>query len=119
VRSEGTSIRLHTGLGSGNSYKVERFLNLLSVPYAPVPVSIPKGEHLTGRHWLATEETTIADIACYPYLLLAAEGGVDTAPFGRVTAWMRRLESLPGFWPMPRIPNLPPVPLVPYAQPGA
>lgn len=216
------TIKLYTGLGSGNSYKVELLLHLLSVPYTPVPVSIPKGEHrepaflqltpfgqipvlvdgdtvftdsqailcylarayggaaaerwlpveparlaavmrwlsfaaneiqngptmaraakllrwavdydravassysslrlldrhLAGRDWLATDEASIADVACYPYLLLAAEGGVDTAPFAEVTAWMRRLESLPLFWPMPRIPNLPPVPLVPYLHRG-
>ncbi|MBM4195500.1 MAG: glutathione S-transferase [Gammaproteobacteria bacterium] len=213
-------IKLYTGLGSGNSYKAELLLHLLAVSYTPVPVSIPKGEHLdpaflrltpfgqipvlvdgdavftdsqailcylarayggamanrwlpiepgqiaavmrwlsfaaneiqngptmaraakllrwavdydravassyrslrlmdrhlAGRDWLATGAASIADIACYPYLLLASEGGIDTTPFSAVTAWMRRLESLPGFWPMPRIPNLPPVPLVPYER---
>jgi hypothetical protein len=34
-------------------------------------------------------------------------------PYAAVAAWLRRVESLPRFWPMPRIPNLPPVPLVP------
>ncbi len=70
-------------------------------------------EHLRERDWLATSSATIADIACYPYLFLAAEGGIDTRPYPAVEAWLRRLESLPRFWPMPRIPNLPPVPLVP------
>lgn len=69
--------------------------------------------HLAGRDWLAAGHATVADIACYPYLLLAAEGGVDTAPYAHVTAWMRRVEALPRFWPMERIPGLPPVPLVP------
>ncbi len=75
--------------------------------------------HLAQRDWLATENPTVADIACYPYLLLAAEGGVDTQPFAEVSAWLRRVEELPGFWPMPRIPNLPDVTLVPYAPPEA
>ena len=39
------TIKLHTGLGSGNSYKVELMLHLLSVPYEPINVSIPNGEH--------------------------------------------------------------------------
>lgn len=69
--------------------------------------------HLQGREWLAGPHETIADIACYPYVFLAAEGGVDTRPYAAVEAWLRRVESLPRFWPMPRIPNLPPVPLVP------
>jgi len=73
-------------------------------------------QHLANADWLVTEQSTIADIACYPYILLAAEGGIDNSPFTHVTAWMRRLESLTGFWPMPRIPNLPKVALVPPTE---
>jgi glutathione S-transferase len=211
------TLRLYTGLGSGNAYKVELMLHLLRVAFDPVSISIPKGEHrdpeflkinpfgqipvlvhgqlvltdsqaivaylarayggdqadrwmpvkpaplaavlrwlsvagneiqnsltmaraakllgwpldydlavarsyrllrlldrhLQERRWLATDEASVSDIACYPYIFLAAEGGIDTAPYRAVTAWMRRLESLPRFWPMPRIPGLPAVPLVP------
>lgn len=211
------TIQLYTGLGSGNSYKVELFLQLLSVPFDPIQVSIPKGEHrdeaflalshfgqipvlvdnekvftdshailcylaraygdsnadtwlpiepeglarvmrwlsfsaneiqngptmaraakllgwaidyesaveksyrllslmddhLQKREWLATKSVTVADIACYPYLLLASEGGIETQPFSAVCDWMERLESVPNFWPMPRIPNLPHVPVSP------
>jgi glutathione S-transferase len=210
-------MKLYTGLGSGNAYKAEVMLRLLDVPYQPVNISIPRGEHrdpeflklspfgqipvlvdgelvitdsqailaylatayggadaeawfprqaaplaavmrwlsvaaneiqntltaaravkllgwpldydravtrgyallglmddhLSAREWLATERATIADVACYPYILLAAEGGIDTRPYRAVEAWLRRVESLPRFWPMPRIPNLPPVPIVP------
>lgn len=70
-------------------------------------------DHLQQRDWLATPQATVADVACYPYVLLAAEGGIDTRPYGSVEAWLRRVESLPRFWPMPRIPNLPAIPLVP------
>ena len=212
------TIKLYTGLGSGNSYKAELFLKLLSVHFEPISVSIPKGEHrheaflsltpfgqipvlvdgekiftdsqailcylarayggdnadrwlpidaeqlaevvrwlsfsaneiqngptmaraakllrwpidydaaveksyrllelidkhLQARDWLATGSSTIADIACYPYIFLAEEGGVDTGPFKAVNNWMRRLEMLPGFWPMSRIPNLPKIQIVSY-----
>ena len=211
------TMKLYMGLGSGNSYKAELMLHLLSVPFEQVSISIPKGEHqnpeflkltpfgqipvlvdgdhvftdsqailcylarayggnaadqwlpfhapkladvmrwlsvaaneiqngptmaraakllrwevdydravaksyhllklmedhLSARDWLATDSPTIAEVACYPYLLLAAEGGVDTTPFNHVTAWMRRFENTPNFFPMPRISGLPPVPLVP------
>lgn len=211
------TIRLYTGLGSGNAYKAELMLHLLDLRYEPVAISIPKGEHrdpaflrvspfgqipvlvdgghvltdsqailaylarayggadaerwmpvapaalgavmrwlsvaaneiqngptmaravkllrwpldydlcvsrsyrllklmdehLRDRAWLAADHATVADVACYPYLFLAAEGGIDTAPYGAVTAWLRRVEALPRFRPMARIPNLPPVPLVP------
>lgn len=70
-------------------------------------------EHLADREWLALAQATVADVACYPYVALAAEGGIDTTKFRAVRAWLARVESLPGFWPMPRIPGLAPVPLVP------
>lgn len=70
-------------------------------------------EHLRDRTWLALDHATVADVACYPYVMLAGEGGVDSRPYANVLAWLRRVESLPDFWPMPRIPNLPAVPLVP------
>ena len=69
--------------------------------------------HLADREWLALGQATVADLACYPYILLAPEGGVDIQPFANVTAWLQRVEALPDFWPMPRLPNLPRIPLVP------
>ncbi len=54
-------------------------------------------DHLADREWLALDHATLADIACYPYILLAGEGGVDTSPFGNVLAWCRRIEALPQF----------------------
>ena len=53
--------------------------------------------HLAGRDWLAAGRRTIADIACYSYIALADEGGVDQAPYGNVTAWLARVAALPGF----------------------
>jgi glutathione S-transferase len=70
-------------------------------------------EHLADREWLALKHATVADVACYPYVALAGEGGVDTSSFGHVRRWQERVEAIPGFWPMPRIPGLPSVPLVP------
>lgn len=103
-----------------NSLTMARAIQLLKWPL-PYEIMVERSykllqlmdDHLAKREWLALPHATIADIACYPYLLLAGEGGIDTAPFTAVTAWLRRVEQLPRFWPMPRIPNLPPVPLVP------
>lgn len=58
--------------------------------------------HLTGRAWLVGETPTLADIACYPYMATAPEGGVDLEPFPAVRAWIARIEALPGLKPMPR-----------------
>ena len=54
-----------------------------------------------GRDWLvAGEAPSIADIACFPYVALAEEGGIDTAPYGAVQRWMERFMRLDGFSPM-------------------
>lgn len=58
--------------------------------------------HLTGRAWLVGETPTLADLACYPYMATAPEGGVDLEPFPAVRAWIARIEALPGLKPMPR-----------------
>jgi glutathione S-transferase len=57
--------------------------------------------HLTDRAFLATEHPTIADLACYSYIALAPEGGISIEPFPAVRAWLRRIEELPTFKPMP------------------
>jgi glutathione S-transferase len=53
--------------------------------------------HLSGRNWIVGESPTIADIDIYGVLVYAADAAVDLAPYGNVTAWMTRLEALPGF----------------------
>ena len=70
-------------------------------------------DHLVDREWLALNHATIADLACYPYVALAGEGGVDLASFQSVLRWVERVEALPSFWPMPRVPGLPRVALAP------
>ncbi len=57
-------------------------------------------QHLAQRSWLVTEQPTIADLACYPYVVLAPEGNIDLAPYPAVQAWLKRVESLPGWLPM-------------------
>jgi glutathione S-transferase len=59
---------------------------------------------LAGRDWLAGEAPTLADIACYPYIAVAPEGGVDLAPYAHVRDWIARVEALPGVKAMPRSP---------------
>ncbi|BBC03050.1 MULTISPECIES: glutathione S-transferase family protein [Bradyrhizobium] len=53
--------------------------------------------HLAGRDWLVGVAPTIADVALYSYLSSAPEGNVDLSAYARVTAWLRRIEALPGF----------------------
>lgn len=57
---------------------------------------------LGGRDWLAAAHPTIADVALYSYIRVADEGGLDPAPYPAILRWLARVESLPGFEPMPR-----------------
>ena len=62
--------------------------------------------HLDGRDWLAADRLTLADIAGYSYIAHAPEGGVSLSPYPAITAWLRRIEALPGFVAMARSPDL-------------
>jgi glutathione S-transferase len=57
--------------------------------------------HLGSRAYLAASHPTIADLACYSYVAHAPEGGIALEPFPSVRAWLRRIEKVPGFKPMP------------------
>lgn len=54
-----------------------------------------------GRTFFVGERPTIADVALYSYIAHAPEGGVALTPHPHLTAWLRRVEALPGFAPMP------------------
>jgi glutathione S-transferase len=103
-----------------NGLAIPRAVQLLNWPY-DYAQAVRMGyrilaimdDHLADRDWLALAHATVADLACYPYVMLAAEGGIDTAAVPAVRAWQARVEALPGFWPMPRLTGLPLVPLVP------
>ena len=62
--------------------------------------------HLEDREWLETGRPTIADLACYPYIALAPEGRIPLEPYPAVRAWIKRLEGLPGYVPMPGLPAI-------------
>jgi len=58
--------------------------------------------HLAQHRWLAqTASPTIADIAVYPYVALAGDGGLDLAPYAHLNAWFARIRELPGYIGMP------------------
>jgi glutathione S-transferase len=51
-----------------------------------------------GRHWLCTgDHPTIADIACFPDIVLCEEGGVSRQDFPAVRRWLDRVKRVPGF----------------------
>lgn len=58
--------------------------------------------HLADRAWLVGDQPSIADVAVYPYLALAPEGGLDLAPYHNLDAWFARIRALPGYLDLPR-----------------
>ncbi|HEY1996983.1 glutathione S-transferase [Paraburkholderia sp.] len=44
---------------------------------------------------------TIADVAAHSYIAHAPEGGVSLEPYPHLRAWLKRVEALPRFVPMP------------------
>ena len=59
-----------------------------------------------GGTFLVGEGPTIADIACFPFVALAPDGGVSLDPYPSMRLWMRAIRSLPGFIEMPGIHRL-------------
>lgn len=53
--------------------------------------------HLATHHWLATDQVSIADIACYAYVANAPEGGVYLDGYNNVRRWILDFEALPKF----------------------
>ena len=89
---------LHYGLqwarGVNNKIKVGNIEEYQG--YGTKGLEILEGR-LKNNDWLALGRPTIADLACYPYVAVSPEGGFDLAKYPAVQAWMKRLESLPGW----------------------
>jgi glutathione S-transferase len=57
-----------------------------------------------GSGWLASPaHPTIADVACFPHVMLAAEGGISLLDYPALRRWAQRVKKIPGFIPMPGI----------------
>ncbi|WP_085317811.1 glutathione S-transferase family protein [Derxia lacustris] len=57
--------------------------------------------HLATRDWLELGRPTIADIAVFPYVALAPEGGVSLDGYAHINRWIARIKALPGYVAMP------------------
>jgi glutathione S-transferase len=57
-----------------------------------------------GLNWLCPgDHPTIADIACFPYVMLSEEGGISRLPYPSIRRWTDRVKRIPGFSLMPGI----------------
>jgi glutathione S-transferase len=59
--------------------------------------------HLSQRQWLELDCPTIADLACFPYIAMAADGKISLADAPYVVAWIDRLKQLPGYIALPGV----------------
>ena len=56
-------------------------------------------EQLAGRDWLVGNEPTVADVDAYAVVAFAGIGGFSLKELANLSAWMKRIEALPGFAP--------------------
>jgi glutathione S-transferase len=56
-----------------------------------------------GQDFLCAGHPTIADIACFPYVMLSEEGGISRLPYPAIRRWTDRVKRIPGFSLMPGI----------------
>jgi glutathione S-transferase len=67
-------------------------------------------DHLTlaefdGQHWFAGERPTIVDVAAFAVVGLSNDYGVEHDAYPALRRWIRRFRALPGFIPMPGVPQ--------------
>ena len=61
---------------------------------------------IMGLEWLVKDFPTIADVACFPYVALAGDGGISLDDYPAIRRWINRFKALPRFIVMPGIPPL-------------
>lgn len=62
-----------------------------------------EGDALEGKTWLVGDHPTIADIACFPYVALSPDAGIEHDAFPAIRDWLYAVRGLPGFKTMPGI----------------
>ena len=55
---------------------------------------------LQDSPYMVADGPSLADIALYAYTHVAADGGFELTGYPAITAWLRRIESLPDYRPM-------------------
>jgi glutathione S-transferase len=60
-----------------------------------------------GAGWLEGRRPTIADIACFPEVMMSEEDGLSRLPYPALRRWSDRVRRLPGFTVTPGIFSLP------------
>jgi glutathione S-transferase len=57
-----------------------------------------------GHDWIcACAHPTVADVACFPYIMLSEEGGISRQDYPAIRRWCDRVKRIKGFIVMPGI----------------
>ncbi|PKA44882.1 glutathione S-transferase [Rhizobium sullae] len=75
-------------------------------------------QRLRGMGFVASNRPTVADIACFPYVALAPDGGIPLDPYPTIRLWSRAIRSLENFIEMPGIHRLHELKPEPQIEPG-
>ncbi|HCY99523.1 MAG: glutathione S-transferase [Rhodobacterales bacterium RIFCSPHIGHO2_02_FULL_62_130] len=106
------SARLGASLGMARLHDMLHYpVDIAAVRRAGVDCLRELESHLTearfaGRIFLVGDGPTIADIACFPNVALAPDGGVALDDYPSIRLWMRAIRSLERFIEMPGIHRL-------------
>lgn len=69
-----------------------------------------------GQDWIGSRDhPSIADLACFPYVMLSEEGGVSRLAYPAIRRWTDRVKQVPGFTVMSGI--FPTAPAAPEGGP--
>ena len=72
-------------------YGINRYVNETKRLFGVADTRLGKSRFLAG------DDYTIADIACYPVSSFLVDAGYDAAEFPALAAWQDRFRALPGF----------------------
>ena len=54
--------------------------------------------------WIATDQPSIADLACYPYIALCGEAEISIHKYTAILQWIEKIQDLDGYILMPGLP---------------
>jgi glutathione S-transferase len=62
-------------------------------------------QRLQENDWLAADQVTIADVACFPYVALMGDARIDPSRYPAIERWVSRILALPGCPDLPVLPD--------------
>lgn len=96
--------RLHEMLGREGDIEALRLRGRRGL--REVEEALAEGRIRGEGGFLVGEAPTIADVAVFPYVALAPDGGIPLDPYPAIRLWTRRVRALTGFVEMPGIHRL-------------